>query len=85
MKRYTEIYTLKKPAYANGAPAIIGKVSVFYDSLEKRRVILCKIRSISGKAIKNATVDQRIDLLIKLCPKFEHLLHNIDHFDVLRP
>jgi hypothetical protein len=37
------------------------------------------------QAIKNATVDQRIDLLIKLCPKFEHLLHNIDHFDVLRP
>lgn len=56
MKRYTEISTVRKPLYTGNAPLLVRKVSVFYDSEEKRRIVLCKIQNLSEKTIKSANV-----------------------------
>ena len=51
MGRYTEIQSFCKPLYIKNSPVVTGKVAVFYDSAQKRRVVLSKTRNLSPKTI----------------------------------
>lgn len=53
MKRYTEIHSVNKPLFTNNAPVVVEKTAVFHDSVQKRRVVLNKIKNLSEKTIKS--------------------------------
>ena len=56
MSRYQEITTFAKKLYTPDAPILVEKAAVYYDTKEKRRAVLCKVRNLSTRTIVSADV-----------------------------